>query len=157
MKEKKIKAYKIDEFGIKNYNSYYVLILTLITLYLIMALAALGLLIVESNALTANISTYRDAFWTLQMSASTIGFGDHYPVTNAGRIIVMVMFYIGVGMMSFIGAQFINQFFGFSNTSVKNRELRQQNSEILAHNKELEVKLDTLIERIESQISKNKV
>ena len=115
-----------------------------------MALAALGLLYVESTALNSNIKYYRDAFWALQMSASTIGFGDHYPVTDIGRGIIMLMFYVGVGMMGFIGAQFINQFFGFSNTNVKNRELRQQNSEILAKNITLEKKLDLLIERMDS-------
>lgn len=151
----KVKTYQIDEFGIKNYNSYYVLILTLVTLYLIMALAAFALLYVESPALNSNIKTYRDAFWALQMSASTIGFGDHYPVTDIGRGIVMLMFYIGVGMMGFIGAQFINQFFGFSNTNVKNRELRQQNIEILAHNKTLEKKLDILIANTEAQHNKD--
>jgi hypothetical protein len=32
---------------------------------------------------------------------------------------------------------------------VKNRELRQQNSDILAHNKALEKKIDLLIARVE--------
>lgn len=151
MIKSKLKTYNVDEYGIKNYNSLYVFILTLITLYLVMGLMALGLLYVEHNAPNSNILEYSNAFWTLQMSASTIGFGDHYPVTDIGRILVMFMFYIGVGMMSFIGAQFINKFFGFSNTNVKNRELRQQNSEILAHNKELEEKIDRLISAIEKQ------
>jgi voltage-gated potassium channel len=37
---------------------------------------------------------------------------------------------------------------------VKNRELRQQNSDILAHNKALERKIDLLIERVEQVVSK---
>lgn len=145
MNKAKLKTYHIDEFGVKNYNSFYVLLLTLLTLYLIMALGAYALLYVEQKAEGSNILSYADAFWALQMSASTIGFGDHYPITNIGRIIVMLMFYIGVGMMGFIGAQFINKFFGFTNTSVKNRELRQQNQEILEHNQALEDKLDQLL------------
>jgi voltage-gated potassium channel len=57
--------------------------------------------------------------------------------------------------MSFIGAQFINRFFGFSNTNVKNRELRRQNKEILDHNKQLEIKIDLLVSKIEEVIDKS--
>jgi len=146
--------YTIDEFGIKNYKSRYILLLTVVTLYLIMAGAAQLLLSFELSDPNANITTYNNAFWALQMSSSTIGFGDYYPVTTAGRVIVMSMFYIGVGLMSFIGAQFINRFFGFSNTNVKNRELRKQNKEILEHNKQLEKKIDTLVSKVE-EIIKN--
>ena len=151
----KLKPYTIDEFGIKNYKSRYILILTVLTLYLIMAATAQLLLHVESSDPTANIKTYANAFWALQMSSSTIGFGDYYPVTTAGRVVVMCMFYIGVGLMSFIGAQFINRFFGFSNTNVKNRELRKQNKEILDHNKLLEVKIDLLVSKVEEVIHKS--
>jgi voltage-gated potassium channel len=151
----RIKPYTIDEFGIKNYKSRYILLLTILTLYLIMAATAQLLLHYESSAPAANIKTYADAFWALQMSSSTIGFGDYYPVTTAGRVVVMCMFYIGVGLMSFIGAQFINRFFGFSNTNVKNRELRRQNKEILDHNKLLEIKIDLLASKIEEAIHKS--
>ncbi|NQZ86399.1 MAG: two pore domain potassium channel family protein [Colwellia sp.] len=150
-----LKPYTIDEFGIKNYKSRYILILTILTLYLIMAATAQLLLHFESADPAANIKTYSDAFWALQMSSSTIGFGDFYPVTTAGRVVVMCMFYIGVGLMSFIGAQFINRFFGFSNTNVKNRELRRQNKEILDHNKQLEIKIDLLVSKIEEVIHKS--
>ena len=151
----KLKPYTIDEFGIKNYKSRYILILTVLTLYLIMAATAQLLLHVESSDPAANIKTYANAFWALQMSSSTIGFGDYYPVTTAGRIVVMCMFYVGVGLMSFIGAQFINRFFGFSNTNVKNRELRKQNKEILEHNKLLEIKIDLLVSKVEEVIHKS--
>jgi len=121
-------------------------------LYLVIALLSLPLYHVEVAIEHGNIKSYRDAFWTLQMSASTIGFGDFYPVTPEGRIIVAAMFYIGVGMVGFVGAQFVNKFVGFSDTNVKNRELRKQNKEILEHNKKLEQKIDTLVERIEQLI-----
>lgn len=154
MDKKKINRYSIDEFGVKNYNSFYLLIFTVITLYTIIALLAFPLLQYELESQSSNITTYKDAFWTLQMSASTIGFGDYYPTTLGGRVIVAAMFYIGVGMVGFIGAQFINKFVGFSDTNVKNRELRKQNKDILEHNKELEKKIDLLISKVESMITK---
>ncbi len=148
-----LKTFTVDEFGVKNYNSFYLLIITIVVLYIVIALLSLPLYHAEVAIEHGNIKSYRDAFWTLQMSASTIGFGDFYPVTPAGRIIVAAMFYIGVGMVGFVGAQFVNKFVGFSDTNVKNRELRKQNKEILEHNKKLENKIDTLVERIEQLIN----
>ncbi|MEW6982390.1 ion channel [Colwelliaceae bacterium 6471] len=148
----KLKTYSIDEFGVKNYNSFYLLLTTLAVLYAIIAVFSFALYQYEVAAPNSNITTYRDAFWTLQMSASTIGFGDFYPVTFAGRFIVAAMFYIGVGMVGFVGAQFVNKFVGFSDTNVKNRELRKQNAYIIAHNKVLEDKIDILIAKMDEQI-----
>ena len=65
------------------------------------------------------------------------------------------MFYIGVGMVGFIGAQFVNKFVGFSDTNVKNRELRKQNKEMLIHNKLLETKIDNLMAKMDVIIGSN--
>ena len=89
------------------------------------------------------------------LSASTIGFGDFYPVTFGGRLVVVLIFYIGVGMVGFVGAQVITKFVGFSDTSATNRELRRQNEEVLPHNKKLEKKIDLLIGEIRALISAN--
>ncbi|MFD2167947.1 ion channel [Thalassotalea euphylliae] len=150
----KMRMYTVDSYGIRNYNSFYLLLITLVVLYILIGLFSIALVQVESVVEHSNIKTFKDAFWTLQMSASTIGFGDFYPVTFAGRLIVAAMFYIGVGMVSFVGAQFINKFVGFSDTNVKNRELRKQNAEILEHNKQLEAKVDQLVAKVEQLIEK---
>lgn len=148
-----MKTFTVDEFGVKNYNSFYLLLITIGVLYGVIALLSIPLFHYESEINSSNIKTYKDAFWTLQMSASTIGFGDFFPVSFEGRIIVAAMFYIGVGMVGFVGAQFVNKFVGFSDTNVKNRELRKQNKEILAHNLLLEEKIDVLIDKIENAIA----
>lgn len=149
------KSHSIDEYGIKNYNSFYLLLITLFALYSLIGLFSIPLYQAELSAENGNIKSYKDAFWTLQMSASTIGFGDFYPVTITGRIIVSLMFYIGVGMVSFVGAQFLNKFVSFSDTNVKNRELRQQNDIIIAKNQALEEKLDNMLKRIETSLPKS--
>jgi voltage-gated potassium channel len=141
----KMKSHSVDEFGVKNYNSFYLLMMALVVLYALIALLSIGLVYYEAPVADSNINSYKDAFWTLQMSASTIGFGDFYPVTFEGRIIVAAMFYLGVGMVGFIGAQFIDRFVGFSDTNVKNRELRKQNAIIIEQNKRIEEKLDSLL------------
>lgn len=141
-----LKSHHIDEYGVKNYNPLYLTLLAVVVLYGIIAVLAFGLVHFERQDPNANITLYADAFWALQMSASTIGFGDFYPITLGGRVIVALMFYIGVGMVGFIGAQFVNKFVGFSDTNVKNRELRRQNDLLMQHSQKLEAKLDKLMQ-----------
>lgn len=90
------------------------------------------------------VKTYSDAVWLMVMSASTIGFGDVYPVTLMGRIAVYTMFLLGVGTLGTLGAVFANKLFGFADTNIKNRELRKQNANIYAKLLELEKKIDEL-------------
>ena len=70
-------------------------------------------------------------------------------------MVVAAMFYVGVGLVGFIGALIAERMLGFADTNVKNRELRQQNSAILAHNKELENKIDLLINRVEKLVGQH--
>jgi len=147
------KIYDVDEFGVRNYNTNYLAGITLITLYGIIAASSMMLVYFEQASATSNIERYGDAFWVLMLSASTIGFGDFYPVTFGGRVVVALIFYIGVGMVGFVGAQVVTKFVGFSDTSVKNRELRRQNDEMLKHNKQLEEKIDQLIGEIQALIA----
>lgn len=73
MPTKRLKTFEVDEFGIKNYSTSYLALITLGILYLIIAVFAWILLYFEQHAVGANITTYGDAFWALMMSASTIG------------------------------------------------------------------------------------
>ncbi|GGK69605.1 potassium channel family protein [Amphritea balenae] len=141
--------YTTDEYNVRNYRTLFLGLIAVVLLYSIIAILSYPLVWLEQASPEANITNYADAFWALQMSASTIGFGDFYPVTQGGRIIVALMFYIGVGIVGFIGAQIASKLVGFADTNVRNRELRRQNEAILNHNKELEKKLDTLIARLE--------
>ena len=123
--------YRVDEYGVRDYKARYLALISFLVLYLTIAVFAVLLFHFESTSDGANIQSYGDAFWTLQMSASTIGFGDHYPTTPGGYVVVTLMFYIGVGMMGFIGTLVASKLMGFSDTNIKNRELRYQNSQIL--------------------------
>lgn len=147
--------YSYDQYGIKNYRLSFMSLLALTILYSAIAGLAPLLLWCELRVDGANIHTYRDAFWTLQMSASTIGFGDFYPLSAGGRVIVAMMFYLGIGLVGFIGALIAERLLGFAKTDIKNRELREQNVTLLAHNRELERKLDHLLERLEAKVLKD--
>ena len=75
----------------RNYTTLFLGCIALTLLYSCIALLSFPLLWLEQASEHANILTYADAFWALQMSASTIGFGDFYPVTQGGRVIIAGM------------------------------------------------------------------
>jgi hypothetical protein len=46
----------------------------------------------------SNIKTAEDAIWWTITTITTVGYGDRYPVTTAGRIIGMIVMVSGVGL-----------------------------------------------------------
>ena len=69
-----------------------------------MAMIALGVasvivLQVESGAPDANITGAGDALWWAVVTITTVGYGDFYPVTAAGRITGVFVMFAGVGII----------------------------------------------------------
>lgn len=150
----KSKLYSVDEFGVTNYKTSFVALMCILTIAVLIVAFGIVTYYAEYGVEGATIENFGDAFWLMIMSSTTIGFGDHYPVTVLGRAMVTLMFVFGVGIIGGLGALIAAKLLGFSDTNVKNRELRKQNSEILAHNKILEKKLDMLIHHIGIDINK---
>ena len=46
----------------------------------------------------ANITTASDALWYIVVTMSTVGYGDRYPVTTAGRELGTFIIVLGVGI-----------------------------------------------------------
>ena len=56
------------------------------------------MLYIEQYAPGANITDASDALWYTIVTISTVGYGDRYPVTDAGRAWGSVIIIIGVGI-----------------------------------------------------------
>ncbi len=56
----------------------------------------------ESAAEGASIQTFSDAFWYSIVTLSTVGYGDLYPVTAAGRVIGLIFVVLSVGLLAVI-------------------------------------------------------
>ena len=141
--------YKVDEFGVKNYN-YGILGFMSLAVFSILNIS-LGYVtfLAETSVLNSPVQNYADALWLMLMSSTTIGFGDVYPITFIGRAAVFIMFILGVGILGGVGAIFANKLLGFADTNIKNRELRKQNADILAQNIIINQKLDKLEKKLE--------
>ena len=67
---------------------------------LIVALGSIAILELEHSAgKSANIHTAEDALWWSCETISTVGYGDHYPVTAAGRAVAVCLMATGVAII----------------------------------------------------------
>jgi len=144
----KSNLFKVDEFGVKNYNYGALGILSVVLFAVINMSLGYVTFVAETNVVGSPVKNYADAFWLMLMSSTTIGFGDVYPITLVGRATVFIMFLLGVGILGGVGAVFANKIFGFADTNIKNRELRKQNEEILQQNDKIYQKLIALEDKL---------
>ena len=77
---------------------------------LVLEFGSLEMLHVEQNAPGANITTASDALWYTIVTISTVGYGDQYPVTNAGRIVGALIIVVGVGIFGTFTGYLANLF-----------------------------------------------
>jgi voltage-gated potassium channel Kch len=54
----------------------------------------------EEDAPGANITTAGDALWWGYVTATTVGYGDQYPITTGGRIAGLIMLTVGVALFA---------------------------------------------------------
>ncbi len=66
----------------------------------------------ESDAPLANINTADDALWWVFVTISTVGYGDKYPVTDAGRFVAIFVIFAGVGVFGTLSGYLANAFLG---------------------------------------------
>jgi voltage-gated potassium channel len=77
-----------------------VLLVVALVAILMIGLAGNVVLLFERNAPGANILTAEDAFWWTFVTITTVGYGDYYPVTGAGRMIAMFIMTVGIGFFT---------------------------------------------------------
>lgn len=71
---------------------------------LLVALGALATLDAEQDAHGANITTYADALWWACTTVTTVGYGDHFPVTAEGRLVAVGLMIVGIGLVGAVTA-----------------------------------------------------
>ncbi len=64
----------------------------------------------EHSETEANIHSLWDSFWWAIVTVGTVGYGDKYPVSVAGRLVGLVLIFSGVGLMSLLTATIASVF-----------------------------------------------
>lgn len=80
--------------------------------FLVVSFGSVGILLAEAGADRANIHTAEDALWWSMVTITTVGYGDTYPVTNAGRLIATVLMVTGIGLFGTLSGVAASLFFG---------------------------------------------
>ena len=82
----------------------------------VVLLGYLGLLAllaaVEKGHPDASIQSFADALWYSIVTLSTVGYGDLYPVTAAGKVIGVLFVLLSVGTLAFLVGAAVNFFTG---------------------------------------------
>lgn len=74
----------------------------LVLMVTLISLGSVFMLMFEGSAPGANIHTAGDAIWWAFVTISTVGYGDHYPVTVAGKVLAVLIILSGVGIFGMI-------------------------------------------------------
>ena len=74
------------------------------TAIMALGLGALAVLDAEQDAPNANIATFGDALWWSATTVTTVGYGDHFPVTTTGRLVAVALMLVGIACIGAITA-----------------------------------------------------
>ena len=67
-------------------------------------LSTILIVLVEND----NFPTLFDGFWWVMTTVTTVGYGDYYPVTVAGRSIAIILYVIGIGLIGVVIGKIID-------------------------------------------------
>ena len=74
-------------------------LITVLAAFIVLVVASILVLTFESHSAQANITSGGDALWWAIVTITTVGYGDFFPVTTAGRITAVFVMFAGVGII----------------------------------------------------------
>ena len=85
-------------------RSQYVGFITVLLTVIVLTVTSVLVLEFESGTPDSNIKTGWDSFWYSVVTITTVGYGDRYPVTTAGRLTAMFIMLAGVGSIGVLAS-----------------------------------------------------
>ncbi|PSW15174.1 capsular biosynthesis protein [Photobacterium sanctipauli] len=134
---------------------------TLASIFLLLTiLVSVGsamMLILEGNVAESNIKDPADALWWVFVTISTVGYGDHYPVTLLGKMLAALIIICGVGLFGMVAGLVSNFISDPNHQQEKDEQKREQEWQMMLNNQQrLLEKLDSLERQLARQHKKEK-
>ncbi len=165
-----VKAYRLfHRYGMGSVKSYLTvhraesaLFILISAVLMIVETGSFLVLLAEQGAEDANIITAPDALWWVYVTMTTVGYGDHYPVTNMGRLVGILVMTTGVGIFATFAGFISNKLLVPSGKKKKKRVIgtgtagsgRESFTELhrlLAERERIDTAISALLETIEEQ------
>ena len=77
----------------------YAAFISVMAALIVLVVCSILVLQFESRSADANITTGGDALWWALVTITTVGYGDYFPVTGAGRVTGAFVMFAGVGII----------------------------------------------------------
>jgi voltage-gated potassium channel len=97
---------KKSQRTLRSKSANYVIFVTV----LLIVVTATVVLDLERSAHGANIKNFPDALWWAVATVTSVGYGDRFPVTGAGRAVAMLLMFSGVALFGVIAASIASFF-----------------------------------------------
>lgn len=104
-------------FGLRNLAREFVenragnaLLTVVFLVFCVLEFGSLAVLRAEMGNPNANITNASSALWWTYVTITTVGYGDRFPVTNAGRLVGVLVMTAGVGLFGTLSGFLANTF-----------------------------------------------
>ena len=129
----------------------------LLLLVFLLTIGSSVMLFIEGKEPTANIQSGGDALWWALVTISTVGYGDHFPVTEAGKVVAAVLIICGVGLFGMISGLITSMITSPSKEQTQQKENKHRLlEEIVSQQKIIMQRLDQLERSVSLDKTKDK-
>lgn len=87
-----------------------IMLYVVVSTALFVAIGSLAVLDAEQDTPGALITTYGDALWWAMTTVTTVGYGDLYPITLAGRVLAVLLMLAGLALVGAVTATLASWF-----------------------------------------------
>ena len=91
-----------------------------ITTFFVSYIAAVQITITERVVEGSNIKSFTDGLWWAITTVTTVGYGDRYPTTTEGRLLAVMLMFMGISLVGVITASVASWFVKMSQDTSNN-------------------------------------
>ena len=122
---------------LKKHKAESVLYIFIFFVMLVIESEAYFVLMAERSAPNTNIQSSSDAMWWVYVTIMTVGYGDRYPVTTAGRLIGVAVMTMGVGLFGTLAGFIANKLLAPDSTENNRQDRTGQRQALTSRRSEM--------------------